>query len=109
MTNHTPTPWVCGPEYEDGNPTYIHKDGHAIADCSMGYGVEDDANAAFIVKAVNNHDALVQALQALVDNVNDYERVNNLSPNPPRTECWDTVAHAKRVLADVSGSRESSS
>jgi len=41
---------------------------------------------------------LTAALQAVVDQVNDYERVNHLSPSPGRTECWDTVAHAKRVL-----------
>jgi hypothetical protein len=47
-------------------------------------------------------DALVKALRALVDNVNDYERVNNLAPNRAHTECWDTVAEAKRILAAVS-------
>jgi len=52
-------------------------------------------------------DALVQALQVLVDQINDYERVNNLAPNPGRTECWDSVAHAKQVLAVVSGVGES--
>lgn len=64
-----------------------------------GWSEMQEANAAFIVKAVNNHEDLVQALQALVDQVNDYERVNNLAPNPGRTECWDTVARAKTVLA----------
>jgi uncharacterized protein YdcH (DUF465 family) len=63
MTEHTPTPWVAEPEYEDGNPTYIHKDGHGIADCSMGYGVEDDANAAYIVKCCNAFPDLVKALE----------------------------------------------
>ena len=41
---------------------------------------------------------LEEALRAVVNDVNDYERVNNLSPNPGRTECWDSVAHAKAVL-----------
>jgi hypothetical protein len=41
------------------------------------------------------------ALQALVDQINDYERVNNLAPNPGRTECWDSVARAKALLISV--------
>lgn len=44
---------------------------------------------------------LEAALRALVDQVNDYERVNNLAPNPGRTECWDTVANAKRILSRI--------
>jgi hypothetical protein len=74
--------------------------------CFMTSGPEGKVNAAFIVLAVNNHYKLVEALAALVDNVNDYERINNLSPNPGRTECWDTVAHAKRILALVAGSKQ---
>lgn len=46
-------------------------------------------------------DVLARTLRALVDQVNDYERVNNLAPNPGRTECWDTVARAKEVLRVV--------
>lgn len=38
------------------------------------------------------------ALRAVVRDVNDYEETNKLSPNPGRTECWDSVAHAKTVL-----------
>jgi hypothetical protein len=53
----------------------------------------------------DHYDELVEVLQMLVDNVNDYERVNNLAPTPPRTECWDSIAHAKRVLAAVAKER----
>lgn len=41
---------------------------------------------------------LEDALRQVVRDVNDYEEVNKLSPNPGRTECWDSVAHAKAVL-----------
>ena len=41
---------------------------------------------------------LEAALRAVVRDVNDYERTNNLSPNPGRTECWDSVARAKALL-----------
>lgn len=39
-----------------------------------------------------------QALTALVDNVLDYERINNLAPSPGRKYCWDAVAHAQDIL-----------
>ena len=55
MTEHTPTPWTAMPD-EFGNETYIvGPSDHAVADCQFGYGVEDDANAALIVKAVNEY------------------------------------------------------
>ena len=44
-------------------------EGKQICDC-VGYGTtnaEDEANAEFICKAVNSHDALVEALSELVE------------------------------------------
>ena len=43
---------------------------------------------------------LEDALRRVVRDVNDYEEANKLHPNPGRTECWDSVAHAKAVLAN---------
>lgn len=43
---------------------------------------------------------LEDALRRVVRDVNDYEAANNLHPNPGRAECWDSVAHAKAVLAE---------
>jgi hypothetical protein len=65
MSEHTPTPWMALPD-ESGHETYVvgPKSDHPVADCQFGFGSEDNANAAFIVKAVNNHDALVRALGA---------------------------------------------
>jgi hypothetical protein len=53
--------------------------------------------------AADQIDALVKALEAVVRDVNDYERVNNLAPTPGHIECWDSVARAKQVLNDVGG------
>jgi hypothetical protein len=39
------------------------------------------------------------ALRDVVADIHEYERVNNLAPNPPRMECWDSVARARRALA----------
>lgn len=61
---HTPLPWVVEPEHEGGLAIFIHKEGHPIAECGMGFGEEDCANAALIVKSVNNYDSLRQSLSA---------------------------------------------
>jgi hypothetical protein len=38
------------------------------------------------------------ALHDVIADIHEYERVNNLAPNPPRMECWDSVARAQEVL-----------
>ena len=68
MTQHTPTPWQLA---ENDNTIVISQqldsDGnaYAIADVLVGNGHKSDgtkeANAAFIVKACNAHEALVDA------------------------------------------------
>jgi len=101
MTEHTLTPW-----HSDDTAIFAQDGVLARIPNHPDNGVNWRADAAFIVKAVNNHDALVQALRALVDQINDYERVNNLAPNPGRTECWDTVARAKEVLGLVGSPKQ---
>jgi len=53
-TKHTPTPWIINPQYAGGIFTSF---GERIGECGQ-------ANAEHIVKCVNNHDALVEALKA---------------------------------------------
>lgn len=43
--------------------------------------------------------AAVEALRGLVTDVLEYERINNLAPNPGRKYCWDSVERAVAVLA----------
>lgn len=66
MADHTPTPWFKNRKFEVGpRPrTDDQSDGmlHPVADV---FGDNKQADAAFIVKAVNNHEALVKALQLL--------------------------------------------
>lgn len=69
---HTPTPWRV---FTATNGLYIgvgEPNGEGILDAGFGVwreGPEAIANAAFIVKAVNAHDELVAALQALISNL----------------------------------------
>ena len=66
-SEHTPTPWRVG---DAGNTVFGPKTDkpapQIIADL-MGCGENRKANAAFIVRAVNSHDMLVNALQKLLD------------------------------------------
>lgn len=78
--NTTPRPWavysdegsngIDSPKYPTKAAVMIYADGdcehHPIADCSANHTCrmdwECEANAALIVRAVNNHDRLVDAL-----------------------------------------------
>lgn len=75
--NHTPTPWkIVEGDGMDYNVLQIitdvreHKNQVGIANVDIGFegplGAEQPANAAFIVRAVNAHDALVEALESLM-------------------------------------------
>ena len=55
---HTPTPWTW--KVKNGNCIYPAKGFSSLAMCEL------DGNAEFIVKCVNNHDALVEALENLI-------------------------------------------
>ena len=44
---------------------------------------------------------LREALAALITDIEEYERINTLAPNPGKRECWQSVTRAKMVLGDV--------
>ena len=86
---HTPTPWQVhesspsSPLQIIGNIDY-NADGSQIdydVIADMGGLDADDANAAFIVRAVNSHEALVEAATwaiAVISNPDAQETVNKL-------------------------------
>lgn len=76
MREHTPTPWAYRPNEHDDWGWIRDADGNLAATARDGRVWSEDfdryreaktdpyePNAAFICKAVNNHDALVQALK----------------------------------------------
>jgi hypothetical protein len=82
MSEHTPTPWrkdeYALSIYADNVPKgpmrvadlrgwgYLTGKGHGALGLSRDEGIAvQEANATFIVKAVNNHDALVKALEKI--------------------------------------------
>ena len=44
------------------------------------------------------NERLRTALQALVADIEEYERINNLAPNPGKQDCWQSVTRAKAIL-----------
>lgn len=77
MADHTPTPWQwdSGIIPPDGPGTYsdIYVNGGEIIIAQVNDQIEQGkANAEFIIKAVNHHDALVKALQVLLDEATSF-------------------------------------
>jgi hypothetical protein len=68
-TTHTPTPWYVGNPSWDGGPpdevyfTECNQDGESFLFETGG----NYANAEFIVRAVNSHEALLEALQGFLE------------------------------------------
>jgi len=74
---HTPTPWHLG-NFREVKDTFYAKpdnvDSIGMIFCSNRTPEGAHANAAFIVRAVNNHEALVEALEAIEARINgDYD------------------------------------
>jgi hypothetical protein len=93
----TPRPWAADPDEREGYEWNIHiveaADPHMrIAFTSNGPGSE--ANAALIVKAVNNHDALVRALEEIAEGVGRY------SHNAFEHAC-NTIEDMKQIALDA--------
>lgn len=45
------------------------------------------------------NERLRAVLKRVLSDIEEYERVNNLAPNPNRKHCWDSVADAHAVLS----------
>lgn len=76
--DHTPTPWrLATLDESDGwqdAPLILQEDGCSIGEMSRGFPhvnatAGDRANAEFVVRAVNSHDALLAACKAAIANV----------------------------------------
>ncbi len=101
MTGHTPTPWA---NCEGAIFRVIDSRGFTVATVASDSDLRDqwEANAAFIVKAVNCHDALVQFAEFIRDG---YERTD-INHVDFRVGAYKA---ALDVLASVVGSPQDSS
>jgi hypothetical protein len=91
VNNHTPLPWKYVPWHVEEGPSAVRApDGHLVTTTAS------DEDAAFIVKAVNAHDALVALLRECLS---DYGHHNF-------TDRHGMADRIRRVLAAVGGARD---
>jgi hypothetical protein len=111
MTDHTPTPWISQPfcDDEDHAVFIIGANLGGLAATAPMFPSEIDtvdssraqANAAFIVKAVNNHDALVEALEGL-DLLLDFgDEPGSIWTFDDPTAIREAFKRARAALSDV--------
>lgn len=97
-TGHTATPWRVYNNQIQGFPNGDLQR-KIIAEVTKDAEITtNEANARFVVKAVNSHDALVAVLRALVQNVD----ISTIRPGKRNEAKWGELAQAARtVLASI--------
>lgn len=104
---HTPTPWVChsGMVWRPDEDVAFHGDGIPIArmdrETPKTQPTERDANAHFIVRAVNSHADLVRALtrcQHALSLIDDFPTASGGEHPNVQNQALDM---ASNVLANV--------
>lgn len=103
MTEHTPTPWTAAAKYSSvvGVPI-VNQQGKRVGNTAIPAMPREwdhlkrqaEIDAAFIVKAVNNHDALVRAL----------EKISAMDPKGIRADDLGRAASiAREAIQGVAG------
>lgn len=98
MSEHTPTPWHRAPPYID----IIYGPDQSVIchePINPDNGKNWNADAAFIVKAVNNHDSLVKALRLFADPTS-WRQSGSCDPN---SGAFRRLQIAQDALAAVEG------
>ena len=70
-----------------------------MAKASQSMNLRGESPMECIARLSSLNAELVEALRAVVADIEDYERVNNLAPNPGKRDCWQSVTRARLVLA----------
>lgn len=99
--NLAPLPWVLSHAYNWRDALQIVDADYGTV-CIFSRGYEDGpswTNARMCAAAPE----MYEALEALVADLKEYERSNNLHPNPGRTECWDSTTRAVAALKKARG------
>ena len=102
MAEHTPIPWETDLYYCVGVVPTGRPGGEVIVQClptvpRLRYKTPNEANAELIVLAVNNHEALVEALYNLIGVASPF------MTDAPQTLC---IEQARAVLAQATDAPE---
>ena len=96
---HSPLPWITDPSNEnlicvDSRPyEYICRVSPSEFSNSSHSREHEIANASFVIRAVNNHDALVAALEGMI------RRFEQRDGERPHGNCGCTYCEARLALA----------
>lgn len=98
---HTPLPWQNG-KNGGGHTGIFNKRSNAIA--VLGYGQDEEffeypkaeANAAFIVRACNNHYKLLEALDQLLDRLNEHGSIDRIREEGPIEDARNAIEEARK-------------
>lgn len=100
MPRHTETPWKqdkwSAIKTPDGETLLVV--GVAMPSGTHPKADEAEANTAFIVRAVNSHDALLAACKSLMEMLGDYIVCGAISPRQ-RSENYKTMNEARAAIA----------
>jgi len=84
VTEHTPTPWIVthqtGSDFSFDIVSPQEPRGIIVGSTGscMDVNSRSGADAAFIVRAVNSHEALLEAAKRIIDSINEEQRNNGL-------------------------------
>ncbi len=109
---HTPTPWRTDEDFD--HLSVAGADGAQIADCCiLGFKVKRNdainrANAAFIVRAVNAHDDLVDALEVAKQFVEQEAEMRGDADKGYALSCAAILPVIRAALAKASAQKNES-
>ena len=98
MTDHTQTPWTL---VGKDKATEIRSGSRIVCDVGAFHNPADEADAGYIVRCVNAHQPLLEAVQALIDGIsvagNFANRVQWSGPETTR-EAREAAVEVKRAI-----------
>lgn len=99
-SQHTPTPWTFIMAGEDKTQVLIDSEEKLVlhgSSCASMSKKEAKANAAFIVKAVNSHEALLNGAQKALEELSNWvEGQNGYEPE-------NAIVYLKKAIAQAEG------
>lgn len=112
-TKHTPAPWhvdETGVEYNTISPYIMNSENVQLAATCTPKGYEGvichKANAAFIVKAVNNHELLLNYCKEALSYLERAARLGFAFPTRRPQEMLDLIYKMEALIQAIEGERE---
>jgi hypothetical protein len=77
-----------------------------LAEGMVGPPYNHDEDAELVKEAIDYINKLESALQNVISDILEYERINNLSPAPGKKYCWHSVEVACNLLGEAKSDNE---